>query len=182
MSDSLVVYAIFAAEYGSDGYSLGEETKARCWSAAREMINNPDAIALLAAGLGSKNTNRPSLASLMQEYLVKTSNLSKDRLVIVGSAPNTTSEIASMESWLKEHSNDVQQVIAVSSWYHLPRILGQWFLIGQRLVLARPVWLFTPQIMKRACLEPAKAMLTIIPIPGEYKIKLGQWFRARNLI
>ena len=180
-SQAREAYVVFAAEYGPDGKSLGEETKERCRSAAVHLINNPYAVVLLAAGTLDTKKGRLPLAELMQDYMMEITKIPRYYFIICGAAPNTLSEIDAVEAYLNKEW-DIDRVIAVSSWYHLPRIVTSWLLRHGRPVALKPVWIFSPVIFKRAALEPAKMLLTAIPISNERKVQIGQWFRRRKLI
>lgn len=180
-TSSRAAYVVFAAEYGPDGKSIGAETKIRCQTAALSLIYNPHAVVLLAAGMADRTKDRPALAKLMQDYLMRLTGLTQNYFIICGSAPNTANEIDAVEIYLKRHP-DIKTVTVVSTWYHLPRIITRWLFSYGRVVAVQPAWIFSPLTFKRAALEPAKMFLTAMPISNERKIRIGQWFSKRKII
>ncbi len=171
--------AVFAAEYDVDGCSLGSESKMRCLAALKDIDYNRGVVILLAAGLGNKQ--RPHLAELMKEYLVEGTGVPRDHIVICGEAENTSGEIEAFEKHISGHP-EISTVTAISSWYHLPRIATVWLLRHKRSVHLEFVPVISHGMLGRACLEPFKTILMLMPINNERKLAIKRWFNRFDVV
>lgn len=175
----MTTLAVFAGEYDSDGISLSAESKMRCLGAVKFLDTDFETKILLAGGLG--NIKRQNLAELMRKFLIDSAGISYAQVVVCKPlAENTSMEINAFEAYLKEHPDS--RVIAISSWYHIPRIALTWLMRYRRMVSMYFVPVVVEGMLTRACLEPFKMFLMILPISTEHKLSINHWFREKNLI
>lgn len=108
------------------GMTPGRQLAARLNKALVLLQNNPDAVCIVSGGQGPNET--VSEAEAMRGYLVA-HGISPDRIFTEDQSASTILNIRYSKEIIDANSLTDRQIIAVSSFYHLPRIklLGDWY-------------------------------------------------------
>ncbi len=125
---------VYAGETEQDGKECGPETRRRCERAielAHQIKNKGDSVYMIfAAGIRPDKPHYPQLKEMMQRY-VRTNlpaSFPIDTVTTETDAWGTFTESKSAEIEIK--NQQISEVYVVSSWYHIPRIILIWKLIG----------------------------------------------------
>lgn len=139
--------------------SLVPQTKARCEAAAICYHNGRINRITITAGISRGGI---LIADAMKKYFEETLDVHPDDILISNFGANTATEIEAV--WLF-HLGPNDQVIAISSWYHLPRI---WWLYRARGIRAKLVSAWGGVSIIDIALEPLKILNNILR-PNDFK-------------
>jgi vancomycin permeability regulator SanA len=143
-----IIGHLFAYQQNDDG-TLVPQSAARCLAAAIAYHNGRMNRIAITADISRGGT---SIADAMKQWLVEHDVDPRDVVINHFGSANTTTEI---EAALLFCIGPDDQVVAISSWYHLPRI---WWLYRVRGIRARLVPAWGGTSLMDIILEPLKLL------------------------
>jgi len=132
------IVMVYAADSNRDG-TLERSTMYRCRKAARFIQQSDSYRILLTAGYskeflkGSPLVGSLTLAQAMEEYFVNELEVPRER--IDRNAPSVVTNTWTETVAAEEYCSKQDEILAISAWYHLPRIWLCWRLLGGRVKL-----------------------------------------------
>lgn len=132
----MTTLVVYGADFTKNGL-LGPETKKRCRKAARWYKRNNTRFIMTPEGYAPSVKSPPhtqSMASMMKEFL-QFLGIPSESIIAEGRSWNTLAETLSAIHIIKKRKLS-QEVIAVSSWYHIPRIWFFWKRKGWRVEIS----------------------------------------------
>lgn len=158
MKDQDIPYCLVLGYGQQDNGEIDEQTKGRCWAASELYRNTVGRLYITTAceKAGMK------MANDMKRALIKF-GVHEGDIIVQPSATNTTGEIQVFLSLVERN----REVYAVSSWYHIPRIVWLFATRG-RLVGVGWTWVCSWADLK---IEPIKLLKDILCFGRNAKIK-----------
>ena len=149
---------IYGGDTFQDGTQCGEETKKRCEKAIAFISKHPDLqfIIILAAGLRPDKPKYLELKKVMEFYLLeRLYSLDLKVPIIIAKEDGWGTFQETVVSLEEVQEMEIEEMLVVSSWYHVPRILFIWFLLNRNQIKVSPVftrcnpgiYMFTREIM-----------------------------------
>lgn len=143
----MATVVVYGADFTKNGL-LGPETKKRCKKAASWYRGNNTRFIMTPEGYapffkGPKHEQ--SMASMMKEFL-ELIGIPSESIIAEERSWNTLAETLSAINIIEERKLS-QEVIVVSSWYHIPRIWYLWKRKGWKVKISasgasHPLWVF----------------------------------------